>query len=256
MKHDDNTDLDVQEIRGRLKPLTGLSPAPSVLARWKHYLIQMGDAEATSPSPRPGLGLTTHHLKWILAGNLTLVLLALFFLPVPGVSTRGHILSFELDPHSPAAYRSVAGLPWLKDTHYSVSHPASKDGLNRTHLHLVCLGRTEEEAGKWAEEILATPTVQKVKIFPVVVDESEPVYRHLLGRFTPFQQHQKSRLESTIASHLSNLSLGKAGKLSPIFSNELLADVFQSRGNSGSTSAARPLFPAAGGAQPVSFPER
>lgn len=252
---DASTEKDILELRSLLKPLAKIEPSPSLLARWKHYLGQMG--EGSESSPRFNLGLQTFQLRWILAGNLSLVLLALFFLPVPEVSTRGHILSFELDPHSAAAYRSVAGLPWLQGTHYSVSHPVSKDGLTRTHLHLFCLDKSEEEAAKWAEEILATPTVHKVKILPVVVDESLPVYQHLLEKLKFLPSHHKDNLEKTVAEHLRHLSSGKAGKLSPIFSNELLAEVFEPSVQSQRIeSLARDRNFPADRIQPVSFPER
>lgn len=239
---DPDLDGDLREIHGLLTPLRSVTPPQGHVVRWREHLRLM--RAFPGRFQKRAFGLSRKAWGWILLGNLSAVAVLAMFLPMGQVSHRGHILSFEVNAGSRDAKASLASLPWLRGAAYGISRETNEQD-KRTRLHLVLIDKTEQEVARWAEDLLATPSVLKVKIVPVMVDDHRRVGEHLyegaFGHPLASAATRQKALEHRVSDQLRHLAGPMPLRLG---SNQLVADAFD-----------KPI-PDSGLAMPAAFPSR
>lgn len=225
---EDTSDSDLKEIADLLAPLRAVNPPAGHIVRWREHLRAMR-AFPNRFSQRLS-SVSRRTWGYLLLGNLAAAVAVALFLPVGHVSHRGHILSFEVNAGSREAKAALASLPWLKGAAYGISRETNRQE-NKTRLHLVLIDKSELEVARWAEDLLSTPSVLKVKIVPVMVDDSrrvgEQIFENAMGRPMASLETRQKQLEHRVSDHLRSLSGPLPLRLG---SNQLVADAFDSPG--------------------------
>jgi len=223
---DEQDDRALSELKDLLSPLRGVEPPAGQRVRWREYQRELRAFPARFNRRLAAVPARTW--AWLLAGNLAAIAVLALFLPVGEVSRRGHILSFEVNASSRDAKGALAKLPWLRGAAYGISRQTNRnEPHDRTRLHLVLVDKQEAEVARWAEDLLATPSILKLKIIPVMVEDrrivAESLFESITGRMPGSEAARQRRLEHRVSQHLKTLS----GDLPlTLGSNQLVADTF------------------------------
>lgn len=224
---DEQDETALRELRDLLAPLRQVDPPAGQRVRWREFQRELRAFPARFK--RRLAAVPSRTWAFLLAGNLAAIAVLALFLPMGEVSRRGHILSFEVNAGSRAAKGALAKLPWLRGAAYGISRQTnSQESGERTRLHLVLVDKQENEVARWAEDLLATPSILKVKIIPVMVEDrrivAESLFQSVTGRMLGSESSRQRRLEHRVSEHLKTLSGGLPLTLG---SNQLVADTFE-----------------------------
>jgi hypothetical protein len=234
---------DLSALKSLLSPLRKSQPTGEQMQSW---LETMELHSTTSHTKRT----SNWTIGFLVAGNMLALLLVAAFFPIESVIQEGHIISFEINEHSPSAKMALVNLPWISEASWSYSKPTNRHPdpalPERTKLHLVFLGKEEKMIESWANQVLSLESVQKVRIIPLMVKETRP----LISRVTAAKDNQSAShlyvVHQRVTEHLIAIDHNPFSKLYPADRDMLASTVFDS-GNGNSS----PLLPVE--AQSVNF---